>query len=218
MWTVEYQGSPAHAAVAPHRGVNALDALVVAQTAIALARQQLPPESIVSVIVTEGGSAVNVIPERSVASVEMRAPTLQALRIVQSRIRACLEAGALASGCALITTPIGNDFAELQQDPYLMEAYRHAMAKRGRVVGVGTGRTGSTDMGNVSQRVPSLHAMLGYEIGDAVHHTAEFAAYGASESADAAILDGAFALAVTGALAATNPAQRARLQGGRGAR
>ena len=107
MWEVLFEGRPAHAAAAPSEGVNALDALVVAQLAIALARQQLPAGSIVSLIVTEGGSAVNVIPERSRASVEMRAPGIDQLRVIQDKVRRCLEAGAHASGCTLQVTPIG---------------------------------------------------------------------------------------------------------------
>ncbi|BAS14935.1 peptidase M20 domain-containing protein 2 [Arthrobacter sp. Hiyo8] len=105
MWDVLYEGRPAHAAAAPSEGVNALDALVIAQTAIALARQQLPPGSVVSLIVTEGGSAVNVIPERARASVEMRSPSIKNLRVIEERVRRCLEAGALASGSTLKVTP-----------------------------------------------------------------------------------------------------------------
>ena len=131
MWDVLFEGRPAHAAAAPSEGVNALDALVVAQMAIALARQQLPSGSIVSLIVTEGGSAVNVIPGRARASVEMRAPSIDQLRLIQGRVRRCLEAGALASGCTLQVAPKGNDYAELRQDQFLSQAYRAAMQAKG---------------------------------------------------------------------------------------
>lgn len=213
MWDVLYEGRPAHAAAAPAEGINALDALVVAQTAIALARQQLPSGSIVSVIVTEGGSAVNVIPERARASVEMRSPNLVSLRLIQDRVRRCLEAGALASGATLEVTPSGNAYAELKQDGFLSEAYREAMSARGRDVVFNNDPVASTDMGNVSQLVPSIHPLLGYDVGGAAHHTAEFAAYGSSASADRAVLDGAFGLAAAASTAATDPRQRARLLG-----
>lgn len=214
MWDVLYEGRPAHAAAAPDEGVNALDALVVAQTAVALARQQLPPGSIVSLIVTEGGSAVNVIPDRARASVEMRSPNLATLRRIGERVRRCLEAGAVASGATLKVTPTGNDYAELRQDGFLSEAYREAMGARGRDVAFNSKPVASTDMGNVSQLVPSIHPLLGYDVGGAAHHTAEFAAYGSSASADQAVLDGAFGLAAAAAAAARNPRQRARLLGG----
>lgn len=213
MWDVLYEGRPAHAAAAPAEGINALDALVVAQTAIALARQQLPPGSIVSLIVTEGGSAVNVIPERARAGVEMRSPNLASLRVIQDRVRRCLEAGALASGATLEVTPAGNAYAELRQDGFLSEAYREAMSVRGREVVFNNDPVASTDMGNVSQLVPSIHPLLGYDVGGAAHHTAEFAAYGSSASADRAVLDGAYGLAAAASSAARDPTQRARLLG-----
>lgn len=211
MWEVLYEGRPAHAAAAPEEGINALDALVVAQTALALARQQLPAGAIVSVIVTEGGSAVNVIPERARASVEMRAPDIAALRVIEDRVRRCLEAGALASRASLTVTPSGNPYAELRQDRYLSEAYREAMVLRGREVAFDPAPVASTDMGNVSLLVPSIHPLVGYEVGGAAHHTAEFAAHGATASADRAVLDGAFGLAMAAAAAALDPRERERL-------
>ena len=214
MWDVLYEGRPAHAAAAPAEGINALDALVVAQTAVALARQQLPSGSIVSLIVTEGGTAVNVILERARASVEMRAPSLAMLCVIEDRVRRCLEAGALASGATLRVTPTGNPYAELRQDGFLSEAYRNAMTARGRRVVFNDRPVASTDMGNVSQLVPSIHPLLGYDVGGAAHHTAEFAAYGSSASADRAVLDGAFGLAAAAAAAALDTRQRARLLGG----
>ncbi|MGJ3190557.1 M20 family metallopeptidase [Paenarthrobacter nitroguajacolicus] len=211
MWDVLFEGRPAHAAAAPSEGVNALDALVIAQTAIALARQQLPAGSIVSLVVTEGGSAVNVIPERARANIEMRAPSLENLKIIQNKVRRCLEGGAHASGCTLQVTPSGNAYAELRQDAFLSEAYRDAMTARGREVAFSAEPVASTDMGNVSRVVPSIHPMVGYDVRGAAHHTAEFAAFGASAGADKAVLDGSFGLAAAACAAALDPAQRERL-------
>ncbi|MDI2035997.1 M20 family metallopeptidase [Paenarthrobacter nitroguajacolicus] len=211
MWDVLFEGRPAHAAAAPAEGVNALDAMVIAQTAIALARQQLPAGSIVSLIVTEGGSAVNVIPERARANVEMRAPNIRILKTIQDKVRRCLEGGAHASGCTLQVTPSGNSYAELRQDAFLSQAYRDAMTARGRDVACSTDPVASTDMGNVSQLVPSIHPMVGYDVRGAAHHTAEFASFGASAGADQAVLDAAFGLAAAACAAAVNPAYRERL-------
>ncbi|MEV7664071.1 amidohydrolase [Paenarthrobacter sp. NPDC089316] len=211
MWDVVFEGRAAHAAAAPDEGVNALDALVIAQTAIALARQQLPAGSIVSLIVTEGGSAVNVIPDRTRANVEMRAPDIRILRTIEDKVRRCLEGGAHASGCTLQVTPSGNAYAELRQDLFLSEAYKDAMTLRGRAVACNADPVASTDMGNVSQLVPSIHPMVGYDVRGAAHHTAEFAAFGASPDADRAVLDAAFGLATAAAAAALDPVQRKRL-------
>jgi amidohydrolase len=211
MWDVLFEGHPSHAAAAPSEGVNALDALVVAQTAIALARQQLPAGSIVSLIVTEGGSAVNVIPDRARANIEMRAPGIESLGRIQDKVRRALEAGAHASGSTLQITPHGNDYAELRQDAFLTEAYRAAMTSRGRNVVFSAKPVASTDMGNVSRMVPSIHPMVGYDVKGSAHHTAEFASFGASAGADRAVLDGSFGLAAAACAAALDPEERNRL-------
>ncbi|MGP5608300.1 amidohydrolase [Arthrobacter rhombi] len=213
-WDAYFSGVPAHAAMNPAAGVNALDAVVVAQTAIGLARQQLPAGAIVSLVVLEGGTAVNIIPARAHARVEMRAPTAETLELIQTKIRACLEAGALASGATLEIEPQGHDFADLRQDRFLAESYAAAMTDRGRDVPLLDAPAASTDMGNVSHLVAAIHPLVGYETHGATPHTAEFASFGTSEGADRAVLDGAYGLAMAAVAAATDPKQRARLQAG----
>ncbi|MGW1156898.1 amidohydrolase [Streptomyces sp. NPDC002513] len=214
-WDITYQGRPAHAALAPWDGVNALDALTVAQTALGLLRQHLPPGSLVHGIVTDGGSAPNVVPDLTRARFEVRAPTLEQLRSVQARVRACFEAGAHATGAVLQLQSHGRDFADLRQDPFLTRAYTDAARSLGRTPHARhVERTASTDMGNVSRLLPSIHPTIGYDTGGALQHTAEFAAYGTSPGADRAVLDGARALALTAVAAATDSAQRRRLLDG----
>lgn len=211
-WDITFHGRPAHAALAPWEGVNALDALTVAQTAIGLLRQQLPPGSLVHGVITDGGDAVNVIPELTRARYEVRAPDLEQLALVQGRVRACFEAGALATGARVEIEPRGKDFAELRQDPFLTEAYTAAARSLGRApLSLHGQRMASTDMGNVSRLVPSIHPTVGYDTGGAKQHTAEFAAYGKTPGADRAVLDGARALALTAVAAASDPEQRRRL-------
>ncbi len=217
MWDVLYLGKPSHAAAAPEQGVNALDGLVIAQTAIGLSRQQLPRDTIVSVIVTEGGTAVNVIPDRARASVEMRAPTRETLQMVKDKVRLCIEAGALASGATVEINQVGHEFTDLQQDNFMSEAYAEALGLRGRHPADNAGGLlASTDMGNVSRRIPSIHPMLGYDVKGAFHHTVEFTQHGVSKSADEAISVGAFGMAVAAAAAALNPKERMRLLHGQG--
>ncbi|MFJ3957220.1 amidohydrolase [Arthrobacter sp. NPDC090010] len=210
-WDLSFNGRAAHAATAPQEGVNALSALVIAQTAVGLLRQQLPRDVVVSHIVTDGGAAPNIIPDRTAARLEVRAPRLDQLESVWAAVRRCFEAGAHATGCSLEITPAGNVFAELRQDGFLARAYAEAMVRRGREVPVQSEPLASTDMGNVSHRVPSIHPMVGYEVHGAVHHTADFAHAGASASADLAILDSAYGLAAAAARAALDDGERARL-------
>ncbi|MEV6792076.1 amidohydrolase [Streptomyces sp. NPDC051320] len=218
-WEITYRGTPSHAAVAPWEGVNALDAMTLAHTAVGLLRQQLPPGALVHGIVTEGGQAVNVIPERARARYEVRAPTLEQLTSVRGRVRACFEAGALATGAQLELHNHGRDFAELRQDPYMTDAYARAARGLGRTV---TSRHGewlaSTDMGNVSLQVPAIHPTIGYDTQGAKQHTPEFTGYGKSPGADRAVVDGATALALVGAELATTDTQRRRLIDGVAAR
>ncbi|MFF2959012.1 amidohydrolase [Streptomyces sp. NPDC057963] len=214
-WDLTYTGTPAHAAVAPWEGVNALDAMALAHTAIGLLRQQLPPGALVHGIVTEGGQAVNVIPARTRARYEVRAPSLELLSEVRERVRACFEAGALATGAALELRPHGQDFAELRQDPYMTEAYVRAARGLGRTVTSRQGETlASTDMGNVSRLLPAIHPTIGYDTAGARQHTPEFTAHGKSPGADRAVLDGATALALVGADLAASAEQRRRLLAG----
>ncbi|WP_405754048.1 M20 family metallopeptidase [Streptomyces sp. NBC_01020] len=214
-WDITYRGKPSHAALAPWEGVNALDAMTVAQTAVGLLRQQLPPGVVVHGIVTDGGQAVNVIPDRTGARWEVRARTVEQLAEAWQRVRACFEAGALATGAELEVSPHGRDFADLRQDADLTDAYVEALGELGRTATPLHGESmASTDMGNVSQRVPTIHPTIGYETDGARQHTPEFTAYGKSPGADRAVLDGATALALTGAAMAASPDRRSRLLDG----
>jgi amidohydrolase len=213
-WEIVYTGLPSHAAAAPWEGVNAADAVALAYQAVGLLRQQLRPDTVVSFVIDAGGSTPNVIPAHARARIEMRATTSEELERLRCRVRQCLDAGALATGAALEVTRIGNDFDDLRQDPELSAWYATVIASLGRepVDGAGAPRA-STDMGNVSHRVPSIHPIIGYDTGGAVHHTAAFADYGTTPSADRAVVDGGLALALVAQIAATDPSLRRRLTG-----
>ncbi|WP_424215216.1 M20 family metallopeptidase [Streptomyces sp. BI20] len=212
-WNVTYDGVPAHAAAMPHRGVNAADALMIAQVAIAAHRQQMLPGAVVSGVVTAGGDAPNVIPARTAATYDCRALSRADLTELQDRIRACFEAGALATGAELLLETVGNDYADLRQDHAMARAYLGAARDLGRRVQDcdPTLRGGSTDMGNVSHLVPTIHPMIGYDCGDAIMHHPDFTRYGITPGADRAVLEGGLAMAWTGITLALDPEHRARL-------
>ncbi|MFE9040511.1 amidohydrolase [Streptomyces sp. NPDC012421] len=212
-WKVRYDGVAAHAAAMPERGTNAADALMIAQVAIAAYRQQMPPGGVVSGVVTRGGEAANVIPALATADYDVRAGTMEELRALQSRVRACFEAGALATGAALTLDPVGNDYADLRQDLAMARTYLDAARALGRdVKDVDPAlRGGSTDMGNVSHLVPTIHPMIGYDCGDAIMHNPEFTRYGTTPGADRAVMDGGLAMAWTALDLATDDTHRATL-------
>ncbi|MDA3625778.1 M20 family metallopeptidase [Saccharopolyspora sp. WRP15-2] len=212
---VRYTGREAHAASAPQLGLNAADALTVAQVAIGLLRQHLEPHQMVHGIVTAGGAAPNIVPARTAAVYNLRAAEARSLQRLENRIRACFEAGATATGCTHEVVQISPIYAELDPDGWLSEAYRRAITELGREPldrGAEQGHViGSTDMGNVTRFLPAIHPMIAIDCGDAVNHQAEFAAACATPTADRAVLDGALAMAWTAVAAAVDGAQRNRL-------
>ena len=199
---VRYQGVTAHAGAYPQLGRNAADAFTIAQVAIGLLRQQLPPSVRVHGIVTEAGTAPNAIPDAARGSWYVRADTLAELDDVFPRVAACFEAGALASGCTWELTETSPRYAEFRNDEQLARLFAANAAALGRDLDVAeTGprgmATASTDLGNVSQRVRAIHPYLGIDSLPAVNHQPAFAAAAVTPAADRAVRDGAVLLAQT---------------------
>ncbi len=212
--TVTYRGKPAHAAAAPDLGVNAADALVVAQVAIGLLRQQLPPTIKAHGIVLKGGDAMNIIPHETVIDYMFRAPTIGDLEPAKRRILACFEAGALATGCTAEIVEAGPDYAEVVSDADLLASWERNARALGRRLWPEAGpepTPASTDMGNVSLAIPSIHPSLSLDCFPVVNHQPEFAAACATPVADRAVLDGAVGMAWTAIDAATDATIRERL-------
>ncbi len=214
-YDVHFVGHEAHAAAAPWEGVNAQDALTIAQVAIGLLRQQLRPGDLVHGVVTKSSSAANIIPAAITARYMVRSPTAAGLAALRPRVDACFEAGALATGCALEYEELSPVYSHMEADPGLLQAYRaNAEALGRRFDADDDGRPLpmlSTDMANVSLVVPTIHPLIGIEAHGAVNHQPEFAAACITPSADAAVRDGAVALAWTAIDAAADPALRERL-------
>lgn len=213
--TVDYTGRESHAAVAPYLGVNAADAVTVAQVAIGLLRQQLMPGQMVHGIVTHGGQAANVIPGRAEMRYTMRATDMPALRELEDRMAGCFSAGALATGCQHQVTEIGPAYAEMMPDQWLSETIRAEMVRLGRNPlpenVEASVPLGSTDMGNISQVMPGIHPVIGIDSGGAAIHQPAFTAAAAGPSADQAVLEGAIMLARTVVRLAETPAERDRM-------
>ena len=212
---VRYDGREAHASAAPWEGINALDALTIAQVSLSLLRQQLRPGDQIHGIVVEGGSAANIIPSRVVGRYMCRATTIDRLAELRERVDQCFSAGALASGASLTITTLGSAFSHMESDPDVLRHYRSAAESLGRSFELDDrgepAPTLSTDMANVSLVVPSIHPLLAIETNGAVNHQPEFAAACVGESADAAVLDGALALARTAIQVAADAPLRHRL-------
>lgn len=210
MFDVQYTGTPAHAGAYPHLGVNAADALVVAQTAIGLLRQQLRTTDRVHGIVTKGGDAANVIPASTSATYGVRASTIDDLVNVRDKVFRCFEAGALATGAALTITGGERPYGEGRWDAAISALFARNAEALGRVFR-DEPVPASTDMGNVSHVIPTIHPMLGIDCRPAVNHQPEFTAHTVTAAGDRAIVDGATAMAWTIVDLATVDAVRERL-------
>lgn len=212
---VRYEGKEAHASSYPERGINAADALTVAQVAIGLLRQHIRPTDRIHGIVTKGGDAPNVVPAHTSATYIVRARSLDELGEIKARVFRCFEAGALATGATMQIIEREQAYSELRSDRDLARFYKANAEALGRFfpdLGPALERfAGSTDMGNVSLALPAIHPMIGINSLPAVNHQPEFAAHCNTEVADKAVLDGALAMAWTIIDAATDEAVRQRL-------
>ena len=200
---VIYHGKSSHASAMPHKGINALDGLLLAYQAISNLRQHIRSTERIHGIITEGGSAPNIVPDRSVGQFYVRAADEKELAQLKPRVQSCFEAGAKGSGCEVEINWANVDYLDLNTNWPLAELFQEHAESLGRefipyeeAVKFGAG---STDMGNVSHRLPSIHPMLAVAPPNVVIHNPEFAKWAASEKGDAAVIDGAKALALTAA-------------------
>jgi len=212
---VTYRGVEAHASAAPERGRNAADAATIAQVAVGLLRQHLEPGQQIHGMVSIGGSAPNVIAAHTELTYYLRALDGESLHRLDDRAEACFAAGAVATGCSHERRVVSPTYLELRHDDRLATAYRDAIVGLGRnpapAEREGLRPFGSTDMGNVSHLLPSIHPLIGIDSGGANIHEPGFAAAAVSPSADRAIIDGAIALATTAAAVAVDRNWRAEL-------
>lgn len=205
---VRFHGRPSHAAEAPWKGVNALDALVLGYQAVANLRLQLRPGDKVAGIITDGGRAANVIPDHAAGEFRVRSRTEDGLADVARRVLACFEGAAVQTGARLEHSwrPV---YADLVSNRVLSARYRAHGEALGRSFydprRIPVDVAGSTDMGNVSKRVPTIHPMIRVSPLEITTHMPEFTEWAASPEADRAVVDGAVALALTGLDVWTDP-------------
>jgi amidohydrolase len=198
---VRYTGRAAHAAAFPELGVNAADALTVAQTAIGLLRQHLRQTDLVHGVVTHGGDAPSIVPAHTSARYIVRARSLDQLEELRERVLRYFEAGAVATGSKLEVVGGAKPYAPMRHDARLAQLYRRSAEALGRsfrdLDAAQTRMAGSTDMGNLSIAVPSIHPMIGIDSLPAVNHQPEFTEHCVSAAAERALFDGALAMAWT---------------------
>lgn len=190
--SVRFHGKAAHAAARPWEGINALDAMILAFNAVGLLRQQIEPTSRIHGVITEGGTATNIIPDYTSAIFGVRAPTLAQRTALEPRLQACFEGAAEQTGARLEHRWGRTPYADLQSNAPLAAGYEHHLRALGADP-IPDRPSGSTDMGNVSYEVPSLHP--GYAIpSEAGNHNAAFTDAAATEEAHVRTIRAATAL------------------------
>lgn len=197
---VTYSGQAAHASASPHKGRNALDGAVLGYMNVAALRQHIRPDERIHGIFTRAGDKPNIVPHEAAAEWYVRSPKLDSLAELSQRVVACLEAGATAAGVDIQCECKAPVYADMINSQTMLEFYARNAAAAGRVVGEPRSSfavVGSTDMGNVSHAVPSIHPMIKVAPDHVAIHTPEFAHYAKSQSGDQAVLDGAKMMAMT---------------------
>ena len=200
LW-VEYHGQAAHAAAFPWKGRNALDAAVLGYMNVAALRQHIKPTERIHGVFTKAGDKPNIVPKHTAAQWYVRSPNVRGLEKLKARVFTCLEAGAAAASCEMTHEWKDPAYFDMIDNGPMTELYAANAARLGRTTVdpsiSGTPVVGSTDMGNVSYRVPSIHPMIKVAPPHVSIHSPEFTAYARSEDGDRAVLDGAKAMAMT---------------------
>ncbi|CDS06956.1 hypothetical protein LRAMOSA09479 [Lichtheimia ramosa] len=202
--TVEFRGKPSHAGQAPWEGVNALDAMLQAWNNISMLRQQIKPTDRIHGIIQEGGTTPNVIVDYSKALFYVRGYKVSDVKRLIEKVENCFKAAAVATGCE--ATWKWRDLGmvhDVMQNSVLGEMYASFMRKEGvsfphpaeQIQMLG----GSTDFGNISSSVPSLHPLYSMNCTTAANHTTDFAAAAGTKEAFDATIRASKALAVVGA-------------------
>jgi amidohydrolase len=212
-FTVEFFGKPAHASSAPEQGVNALDAMLQVFFSISQWRQQLKPGSRIHGVITHGGEAPNVIPDYTAAKILVRANSQEYHDEMRARFREIVNAAAMATGTRVEISE-GVRYQQRVCNTALVETFGQNLDALGvaHEIPAADAGVGSSDIGNVSQLVPTIHPYLAICDKGVGGHTREFAEAAASARADELTATGATALAWTAADVLLRPEVRERLQ------
>ena len=194
-----YTGKAAHAAAAPEKGINALDGAVLGYMGVAALRQHIATDERLHGIFTNGGQKANIVPETAEAIWYARSSTMERLEILKARLVETLYGGARSAGCDIQIEWVNEPYAEVLDNTPLLEAYMKNSESVGRVIKAADddGVVGSTDLGNVSHVVPSIHPMVKVAPKGTAIHTVDFEKCAKSEEGDKGLLDSAKSLAMT---------------------
>ncbi|MGD8521078.1 MAG: M20 family metallopeptidase [Desulfobacterales bacterium] len=194
---MEFIGRTAHASGSPDRGINALDAMVSAYTSINAIRQHLRPDGRIHGIITHGGDAPNIIPDYAAGLFYVRAGSRSYRDEIFERVNNCVQGAALAIGAE---SRIEIDLPKLdsmRRNAALEAAISSNMEALGIAVDPDDGRRGSSDIGNLSHYLPSIHPVLAIVGSDVAGHSVEFCEATTTDRGRETLLNAAKLLAMT---------------------
>ncbi len=197
----EFTGKAAHASGDPEKGINALDAFVLAYNGISMLRQHIKEGARLHGFLIEGGTAPNIVPERTRGEFLVRARDAAYMQELVQKVKNIFQAAALATGCSLKLTFDEEPYTDLRNNAVLATLFERNLERLGidAVEGVPWENAGSTDMGNVSHVVPAIHPTLAIAAGDVPGHSQAFLEASGSPRGYQAMVEAAKALAMTGA-------------------
>ncbi len=196
---IEFWGRPAHAAAIPHMGINALDAQILVYNAISALRQQVTPDVRMHGIITDGGTAPNVIPEYTKSKWFLRAAAKPTVQDVYAKVEKIVEGAALQTGCKGKM----HLFQNFVENMVLTPSFDALYAKNLKALGYKCEpqsfavSPGSSDVGNVSQAVPAIQPSLSITDVTVPGHSQGMVEASCSEKGMASIIIGAKVLADT---------------------
>jgi amidohydrolase len=205
----EFFGKAAHASSWPWRGVNALNAMIQLFVSLDQMRQQLRPEARVHGIITKGGEQANIIPEYTAAEFYLRAPTKEYCRELLRRFEGAAQGAATATGCTVTVTPDPIVHDPLKPNFTMAALFEKNLERIDFPVDPDDGEAGygSTDCGNVSQALPTIHPYIRISPDGVPGHSREFAEWARSPLARTGMVAAAKALALTALDLLARPAE-----------
>ncbi|HEY7648046.1 MAG TPA: M20 family metallopeptidase [Methylomirabilota bacterium] len=194
----EFTGKAAHASAYPWDGVNALDAVIQTFTSVSMLRQQMRPDCRIHGIVAHGGAAPNIIPEFAAATFYVRAPVIDEMWALHKRVVACAEGAAQATGCTLKVIGQDNAYEPFKRNTTLVETFRGNLRRFGvPETPEDTEHLGSSDVGNISQVLPTIQPYVKIAPDGTPIHSRAFAESAASPLAREGLLIAAKTMAQT---------------------
>ena len=193
-----YRGRTAHAAGCPQDGINALNSVIQLFNGIDALRQHVTPDVRMHGIITNGGVAANIVPDEAVAQFYFRAAKKETVMDVVEKVKKIAEGAALMTGATLEMERFELPYDNLETHENLSEAFNENLRSLGITDIVENKDFGSSDIGNVSQIVPTIHPNIGISNCRVVGHSREMADATISESGHERLITGTLALAYTG--------------------